>query len=222
MKRIALIAVVFVFLAVPAWADSWVDVPVLNADFELFTGTAPAVSFTGWLQEDMELGTNLGNSTNWAKFDNPGGSDAEGNIRQRITAPEGTTELRIGFDFRGFFGDNPNEQVDPGTDIDALFRAILHADSDDTGTALDMHKVVYRTNETTGWMSVVSSWSLPEPVGSQSPNVLIKFRWDRFDDRLNNAGVDNVWVQAVPVPGAVLLGMLGLGAAGIKLRRRSA
>lgn len=219
MKRIALIAVVIVVVAVPAWADSWVDVSVVNANFETFTGTSPpAVNFTGWLQEDMELGTDLGNPTNWAKFNNPGGSGANGNIRQKITAPEGTTQLKIGFDFRGVFADGTG---DTDTDIGSIFRAMVHADNDGIGNIYDMYKVVYTTNETTGWMSVVTAWSLPEPIGSLSPNVRIKFQWDRSDDRLYNSGIDNVWVQAVPVPGAVLLGVLGLGAAGMKLRRRS-
>jgi hypothetical protein len=35
----------------------------------------------------------------------------------------------------------------------------------------------------------------------------------------SSVGIDNLQVEAVPLPGAILLGMLGLGAAGVKLRR---
>jgi len=216
MKRIALMLLVCMFVAAPASADLWVDVPVVNADFETFTGTAPAVNFTGWLQEDMELGTNLGNSTNWAKFDNPGGSNASGNIRQLITCPVYTDTLSIGFKFRGTFG------VGAAAPMDALFRAMVHADEDGTGNLYDMYKVVYSANQTTGWMDVVTYWNLPKPIGSLSPNTRIKFQWDRADDRLYSSGIDDVVVRAVPVPGAALLAILGLSAAGVKLRRRRA
>lgn len=39
------------------------------------------------------------------------------------------------------------------------------------------------------------------------------------DGGYDNVAIDNLQVAQVPIPGAVLLGMLGLGAAGIKLRR---
>ncbi len=37
----------------------------------------------------------------------------------------------------------------------------------------------------------------------------------------HNFGIDNLMVTPVPVPGAVLLGMLGLSVAGVKLRKRA-
>ncbi len=210
MRRIALITVVCAFVAAPA--SAWMSVPIENADFETFTGTAPAVNFTGWLQEDMELGTNLGNTTNWAKFDNPGGTNASGNIRQLIDLPVGTTKLKIDFKFIGTFA------AGPSGDLDSLFKALVHVDDDGVGNLYDMYHVMYSTNVTTGWMDVSTYWNLPQPAGSLSPNARIKFQWDRADDRLYNSGIDDVAVF-VPVPGAVLLGMLGLSVAGLKLRK---
>jgi len=213
MRRLILIVVMCAFSAVPASAD-WVGVPIVNGDFETFTGTSPAVNFTGWLQEDMELGTNLGNTTNWAKFNNPGGSNASGNIRQLIDLPVGTTELKIDFKFRGTFAVGNEEP------LDSLFRALVHVDDDGVGNLYDMYHVMYSTNETTGWMDVSTYWNLPQPAGSLSPNARIKFQWDRADDRLYNSGIDDVAVF-VPVPGALLLGILGLGAVGVKLRKHA-
>jgi len=215
MKRIALITVICAFIATPALADLWVNVPIVNADFETFTGTPPAVNFTGWLEEDMELGTNLGNTTNWAKFDNPGGPDADGNIRQLIDLPVGTTAIKVGFKFIGTFAVGKKEP------LDSVFRLLVHADDDSTGNLYNMNHVMWSTNETTEWMDVMTYWSLPNPVGSISPNARIRFGWDRADDRLYNSGIDDVVVQAIPVPGAVLLGILGLSVAGVKLRKRT-
>jgi len=44
--------------------------------------------------------------------------------------------------------------------------------------------------------------------------------WNDLDsDQSSYVGIDNVALTPVPVPGAILLGMLGLGAAGLKLRK---
>ena len=131
--------------------------------------------------------------------------------------PVGTTAIKVGFKFRGDFpagGPTPLE-------MDAVFRLLVHADDDSTGNLYDMNHVMWSTNETTGWIDVMTSWALPNPVGSISPNARLRFGWDRADDRLYNSGIDDITVQAVPVPGAVLLGMLGLSVVGVKLRKRA-
>jgi len=184
-RRIVFITVLCAFIAAPASADPWVPVPIVNGDFETFTGTSPAVNFTGWLQEDMELGSNLGNTTNWAKFDNPGGSNDAGNIRQLIDLPVGATKLRVDFKFIGTFGVGKEEP------LDSVFKLLVHIDKDGVPGMYNMNRVMYSTNETTKWMDVST---------------------------LYNSGIDDVAVF-VPVPGAVLLGMLGLSVAGIKLRK---
>ena len=48
------------------------------------------------------------------------------------------------------------------------------------------------------------------------------WNYDWMDDACINYSILTVTGQPVPVPGAVLLGVLGLGAAGMKLRRRNA
>jgi hypothetical protein len=41
------------------------------------------------------------------------------------------------------------------------------------------------------------------------------------DDQVHDIGIDNLSVEAVPVPGAILLGMLGLSVVGVKLRKHA-
>jgi len=49
--------------------------------------------------------------------------------------------------------------------------------------------------------------------------LLIETWNDDDNDQSSYVGIDNVALTPVPVPGAILLGMFGLGAAGIKLRK---
>ncbi len=55
--------------------------------------------------------------------------------------------------------------------------------------------------------------------GSDEPIYRIEWASAVVVPQMVNTGIDNVRVAPVPVPGALLLGMLGLGAAGVKLRR---
>jgi len=56
-------------------------------------------------------------------------------------------------------------------------------------------------------------------VASSSPIATI--RWTTTLGAVENTGIDNVQIGVVPVPGAVLLGMLGLSVVGVKLRKRA-
>lgn len=72
-----------------------------------------------------------------------------------------------------------------------------------------------------GWTTTTLSHD-PATVGffgvtSDSPISTIQ--WTTVGGGVVNTGIDNVQVGVVPVPGAVLLGLLGLSAAGMKLRK---
>ncbi len=211
MKRIALIAVMCAFIAAPASADPWEVVPIVNGDFEDGGG-----SLTGWHKTDIQL---VGSANHWAKFDNPGGTDQAGKLWQLFDTPAGTTAFKLDFDFKGQFHDAP---ADSDTTIDSLFVAFMQADEDGISPLWDFQGQVYSTNVTTGWTHVTAFWNFGGVVsGDLSPNSKLRFTWDRNDDKLFSSGIDNVVVSAIPVPGAVLLGMLGLSVAGVKLRKRA-
>lgn len=66
---------------------------------------------------------------------------------------------------------------------------------------------------------------VPGPVGNyltlqvSAPNIAyIEAHWDNIT-RIENGFLDNLQFEPVPVPGAILLGILGLSVAGIKLRK---
>lgn len=52
-------------------------------------------------------------------------------------------------------------------------------------------------------------------------NTSVAIRFEGLAGPGYDAGIDNVSVAVVPVPGAVLLGMLGLSLAGVKLRKQA-
>ena len=73
-----------------------------------------------------------------------------------------------------------------------------------------------------GWTSTSLDHD-PQMVGffgvtSSSPIATV--RWTAVGGQTVNTGIDNVQIGVVPAPAAALLGLLGLGTAGLKLRRR--
>lgn len=72
-----------------------------------------------------------------------------------------------------------------------------------------------------GWTSTVFShdYTIVGFFGVTSPSPIDMIRWTAVGGAVQNTGIDNVQIGVVPVPAAVLLGMLGLGTAGLRLRR---
>lgn len=65
--------------------------------------------------------------------------------------------------------------------------------------------------------SIPMSFTAPEPWQGVIMEISTTSTW--FDEGAYDTNQGNVIASVVPVPGAVLLGMLGLGAVGIKLRK---
>lgn len=83
--------------------------------------------------------------------------------------------------------------------------------------------VTVRVEDAQGWTATTVNHD-PTDVGffgvtSSSPISTI--RWTAIGGETINTGIDNVQIGVVPVPGAVLLGILGLSVAGVKLRKRA-
>jgi hypothetical protein len=81
--------------------------------------------------------------------------------------------------------------------------------------------VTIQIHNNDGWTS--TNPSHPSNVigffGVTSTTPIDTIRWTAIGGQTINTGIDNVQIGVVPVPAAVLLGMLGLGAAGLKLRK---
>lgn len=71
------------------------------------------------------------------------------------------------------------------------------------------------------WRTAAIELPISIAVGEFYP-LSFRLIGDEFDDRITSVFIDDVHLcSVVPVPGAMLLGSIGLGYAGLRLRRRS-
>lgn len=82
---------------------------------------------------------------------------------------------------------------------------------------------IYGENDTLlGTYSLSHDPTLVGFFGVTSSEAIAKIQWTTVDGRSVNTGIDNVMIgSVVPVPGALVLGLLGTGTVGYLRRRRS-
>jgi choice-of-anchor C domain-containing protein len=212
MKRIALVALICTFVATPALADL-----VQNGSFE--TGAAipgghitldpGSTAITGWrviggvgVVEDAIDYIN----TTWVASDGSRSLDLNGywqtgGVEQDISTIVGNAYV-VTFDMAG----NP----DNGPTIKTMDVSAIGASKKTQSFSFD---ITGKSRSAMGWTTMQWSFVADAPTTTLQFLSTVTGDLDAFGPALDN-------VSVVPVPGAVLLGVLGLGAAGVRLRRR--
>lgn len=231
MKKIALIAVVCAFMAAPAMATLSVSYEYVDSGAPDYTLSSPHTSFDGFLVDTYDSGSTLaawtygGNyhvvsgdlsGTYGAPYDAPSGSKDTTKylavpLSNTVAEPEVATVYFGGLKY-GYLGlfwgsmDLYNELVlfDGATQVGILtgnnVSANLVAMGNQGNAADNAYVHIFSTLDFD--RIEIRSYGLIGGTGAQP-----------FAFELDNLTV------AVPIPGAVLLGILGLGAAGLKLRK---
>jgi len=221
MGRTAFAVVICVFLAVPAAAG--ITVEVSGNDCIFFAGQNSPISVpTGWTAEDY-----YGDLTDTRVM--PTVVDItgfDGTISMTASGSwDHTTSPIHGPD--GYVGSDPTHPQYLEFGISAIDNSNLSAlvgvfltDAAPDPSARPANLIVGTSDMTTpllqqGFLIGSSLENVVVPVGATRLFLGLNngFEWT------NNSG--HVDVTITPVPGAVLLGMLGLGAAGLKLRKRA-
>jgi hypothetical protein len=113
---------------------------------------------------------------------------------------------------------NRNEDFTLGITFDAAVTAVGF------DTYLNQYgPVTIQIHNSEGWTSTILSHAYTEVgfFGVTSNSSIDRIRWTAIGGQTVNTGIDNVQIGCVvPVPAAVLLGMIGLSAAGVGLRKR--
>jgi choice-of-anchor C domain-containing protein len=215
MTKIVFIALACVALAVPVSADL-----VQNGSFEFGTAN-PGSSYvtlyegstaiTGWkviggvavATDSIDYIGGYWQASNGSRSLDLNGSFGTGGVEQVIPTTPGNVYL-VTFDMAG----NPDNVPRFKTmEVSAIGSA--------TPAGSFTFDVNGKTRSAMGWTTM--QWTFVAGPGSTTT-----LRFLSTVTGANNAwgpALDNVRMELVPLPAAVLLGMLGLGAAGLKLRR---
>ena len=118
------------------------------------------------------------------------------------------------------FGDTPPSPegtltISFGTPVYALGAWFLDVEDDHAGTGIEIDGTLYAFSSSQGNQSQ-SFLGILSTTPFTSANICMAVG----PDRINGVGIDDTMYAVVPVPGAALLGVLGLGAAAARLRRR--
>jgi len=233
MKRLILMAVVCAFMAAPAMAGlSWNYEYVDSATHDL---SSPHTTYDGFTVDTFNTGTTLASWTYSGDFRIINFADS------RAARPYDAMSPGIGPDSTYYMA-IPKPGIDPGANTGSASIATvsfgggkykylgLHWGSQDNfneiafflGGALQDTIDGDDVNED-------GNGNQTDPKSNRYVNIFTDFWFDSIELRSWDLGtpgtidpyafeLDNLTV-AIPVPGAVLLGLLGLSAAGIKLRR---
>jgi hypothetical protein len=198
MKKLTFIAVICAFLTAPAMADMFFD------DFNSENGGNYKLNYNNLTNWNVTDGTvdliGVGSPWNWfpahglyLDMDGSTGDAGKISIKTAFNLAPGTYTLS--FDLAGNQRDGRSEEVEVLMDLGNLVNEKYSLGRYDPFT----------TFSETFTVTTAGSYDLSfEGAGGDNIGMLL----------------DNV--RVVPVPGAVMLGILGLGAAGVKLRRRFA
>jgi len=206
MKRLILCAVLSAFAAAPAMADM-----VQNGSFESGPGVGSYVvvpvgstAITGWtvVGRPIDYIGSFWTSSDGVRSLDMNNGDGPGGIEQVIHTTPGNTYL-VTFDMAG----NPV----PGSGlVPPIFTMDVSASGSPTPTGSFSFDTTGHTTGNMGWTQ--KQWTFV----AGGTDTTLRFM-STTDSSLWGPALDNVSV--VPVPAAVLLGLLGLGAAGLRLRR---
>jgi len=195
MRKIVFVAVVLALSAGPVMADIFSD------DFNSEGTGLNYNSFANWDVSDGTVDV-IGTGTSWAWFaathdlyvDMDGSSGDAGKMTTKTSFSLAPGTYTLSFDLAGNQRGYPDDTVIVQVDMGGLFSNSYSLSSSDT----------FRTITETFTVGSATSAALSfEGVGSDNVGMLL----------------DNV--HLTPVPGAVLLGMLGLSVVGVKLRKRA-
>jgi len=225
MKRLLFIAAVLLIFGLSSLSRGDIFVFDDKADFLSATGATEAADFADAASSGPDMGTSftLGNLT----FTSPTGyklwiRDWSARLDNEELAISGAEDLDVDISFGGEVHSLGFEFVEPESDtnlsgwgkydytyfVDSTFTVTLRSGATDVDS--------FTFNAPNDQAAFVGVWStLPQG-------------FDTVQIRETTGGIGNeffgefyVGTQPIPVPGAVLLGILGLGAAGLKLRKFS-